>query len=218
MLNPLYAITDHQLLPGSRLLEAVTQALEGGCRRIQYRDKTDDQSRRLSEAKTLQKLCQQYCAQLIINDDIELARSCDAQGVHLGQSDASPTQARRRLGSDAIVGVTCHASLELARAALEAGADYVAFGRFFPSRTKPEASAAPLTLLEKARAEFGEQPIVAIGGITLDNAAAVLTAGADWLAVSHSLFSAPDIRAQARAFEELAKLPSSDHKRSVSQT
>lgn len=202
MPSPLYAITDHQLMPGTRLLDAVTQALEGGCRRIQYRDKTDDRQRRLSEAEALQNLCCQYRAQLIINDDLELALSCGAQGVHLGQSDASPALARERLGPDAIIGVTCHASLDLARAALDAGADYLAFGRFFPSQTKPDAPAAALTLLAQARIEFPEQSIVAIGGITLDNAPALLAAGADWLAVSHSLFSAPDIRAQARAFKE----------------
>lgn len=205
MTNPLYAITDHQLLPGARLLEAVGQALDGGCRRIQYRDKTENRARRQREAEALQKLCQQYGAQLLINDDIELARSCGAQGVHLGQSDANPTQARERLGPNAIIGVTCHASLDLARTALEAGANYLAFGRFFPSQTKPDAPAAPLTLLERARVEFGEQPIVAIGGITLDNAPAVLASGADWLAVSHSLFSAPDIQARAKAFANLAE-------------
>lgn len=203
MSNLLYAITDHQLMPSARLLKDVGQALEGGCRRIQYRDKSDNRRRRLQEAQALQKLCGQYNAQLIINDDIELARSCDAQGVHLGQSDASPALARERLGPDAIIGVTCHASLELGRSALKAGADYLAFGRFFPSRTKPKAPAAPLALLERARTEFGAPSTVAIGGITLDNAPAVLAAGAGWVAVSHSLFSSLDIRARARAFENL---------------
>lgn len=205
MTNPLYAITDHQLLSAQRLLDDVAQALDGGCRRIQYRDKTEDRARRQREVEALQKLCQQYGAQLLINDDIELARSSGAQGVHLGQSDANPAQARERLGPTAIIGVTCHASLDLARTALQDGADYLAFGRFFPSHTKPEAPAAPLTLLERARIEFGEQPIVAIGGITLDNAPAVLASGADWLAVSHSLFSAPDIQARAQAFATLAE-------------
>lgn len=203
MSNPVYAITDSQLLPGERLESAVAAALEAGCRRVQYRDKSGDRLRRARQVERLLQICDRYGADLLINDDIELARRSGAQGVHLGQEDASPREARQLLGPDAIIGVTCHASLDLAREATRAGADYVAFGRFFPSRTKPNAPPAPLSLLAEARRMLGDLPIVAIGGITLDNAPLVLEAGADWLAVSHSLFAAPDVQARCRAFGAL---------------
>lgn len=195
----LYAITDSQLLPDDRLAEAVAAALRGGCRRIQYRDKSLPADVRLQQAQALLALCLEHDAELIINDDPQLAARTGAHGVHLGQGDMPPGQARRLLGPKAIIGITCHDSLDLAHAAAEDGASYIAFGRFFPSSTKPEAPAAPLELLATARQALS-LPIVAIGGITLDNAQTVIANGADWLAVSHSLFSAPDIEARARAF------------------
>ena len=195
----LYAITDSQLLPDDQLGPAVAAALRGGCRRIQYRDKSHSPKARLQQARTLLDLCLEHGAELLINDDPQLAVRIGAHGVHLGQGDMPPEQARRLLGPEASIGVTCHASLEMAHAAARAGASYVAFGRFFPSSTKPDAPAAPLELLTSARQTLAV-PIVAIGGITLDNAHSVMASGADWLAVSHSLFSAPDIEARAQAF------------------
>lgn len=199
----LYAITDSDLLPDQMLFDGVSAALEGGCRLVQYRDKSSDKSRRFADAEQLLQLCHQYDAKLIINDDIELAKSIQADGVHLGQDDGSPSRARDFLGEDFIIGVTCHDSLALAQQALAGSANYVAFGRFFPSKTKPLAPPAPLELLREARKVAGEIPIVAIGGITLENAASVLAAGADLIAVSHSLFGAPDIAEQARKFNQL---------------
>lgn len=195
----LYAITDTLLLPDEQLVPAVAAALRGGCRRIQYRDKSLSSEMRLQQTQTLLSLCLEHGAELIINDDPHLAARIGAHGVHLGQGDMPLEQARRLLGPEAVVGITCHASLTLARAAVQSGASYVAFGRFFPSSTKPEAPAAPLGLLAAARQTLAV-PIVAIGGITLDNAQSVMASGAHWLAVSHSLFSAPDIEARARAF------------------
>lgn len=203
MPSPLYAITDQPPNAGQVLVPAVAAALRGGCRRIQYRDKGTDNKRRTDTARQLLQLCRDFGAELLINDDIELAFRVGAHGVHLGQGDASPREARRRLGAEAVIGVTCHDSLSLARAALDDGASYLAFGRFFSSRTKPDAPAAPLELLSRARDAFGITPIVAIGGITLDNAPRILAAGADWLAVSHHLFSAPDIEGRSRAFARL---------------
>jgi thiamine-phosphate pyrophosphorylase len=144
-------------------------------------------------------LCREHGAELIINDDVHLALSVGAHGVHLGQDDMPPQEARKLLGPKATIGVTCHADLDLAHTAVQAGANYVAFGRFFPSTTKPDAPPAPLELLIQAR-QMLDVPIVAIGGITLDNAQSVLASGADWLAVSHSLFSAPNIETRTRAF------------------
>ena len=203
MNSKLYAITDSQLLPGDNLFSAVAAALNGGCKLVQYRDKSDDQARRLFEAKSLRALCVKYQAQLIINDDIELAQQVSAHGVHLGQGDSNPVAARLILGSSALIGVTCHDSLTLAQQAIKNSANYIAFGRFFSSSTKPDARPAPISLISAARQQFPTTPIAVIGGITLENAKPLLTTGADMLAVCHSLFSADDITAQAKKFIEL---------------
>jgi thiamine-phosphate pyrophosphorylase len=170
---------------------------------VQYRDKSDDHARRLFEAKNLLALCSQYQAQLLINDDVSLAQEVGAHGVHLGQGDTNPIAARIILGSRAIIGVTCHDSLELAQQAIKDSANYIAFGRFFSSNTKPDARPAPLSLLTEARVQFPNTLIAAIGGITTENAKSVLAAGADLIAVCHSLFVADNITAQTRKFIEL---------------
>jgi thiamine-phosphate pyrophosphorylase len=199
----LYAITDTQLMPGDKLFEGVQAALKGGCKLVQYRDKSADSARRMSDAKTLLSLCQQHQAQLIINDDVALAQQIGAQGVHLGQGDSNALAARLILGSNAIIGVTCHDSIALAQQAIKDTANYVAFGRFFPSSTKPNARPAPIALIGAARKIIGDVPIAVIGGITLDNAGELIAAGADYLAVCNDLFGVEDITAQARKFIEL---------------
>ncbi|MBA1203034.1 thiamine phosphate synthase [Pseudomonas capeferrum] len=202
-LRGLYAITDSQLLAG-RFLSYVEAALEGGVCLLQYRDKSDDQARRLREAETLMKLCERYDTRLIINDDAELAARLGV-GVHLGQTDGPLTPARALLGREAIIGSTCHAQLELAEQAAREGASYVAFGRFFNSVTKPGAMAADPGLLKEARARI-KLPIAVIGGITLDNAAPLVAHGADLLAVIHGLFGADsthEVTRRARAFNAL---------------
>ncbi|MDH0302382.1 MULTISPECIES: thiamine phosphate synthase [unclassified Pseudomonas] len=202
-LRGLYAITDSQLLAG-RFLSHVEAALEGGVRLLQYRDKSDDAARRLREAEALRTLCERYDTALIINDDAELAARLGV-GVHLGQTDGPLTPARALLGRQAIIGSTCHASLELAQQAASEGASYVAFGRFFNSVTKPGAPAASVDLLEQARAQV-KLPIAVIGGVTLDNAAPLVAHGADLLAVIHGLFgadSAQEVTRRARAFNAL---------------
>ena len=202
-LRGLYAITDSQLLAG-RFFSHVEAALEGGVCLLQYRDKSDDAARRLRDAEGLMKLCERYGTQLIINDDAELAARLGV-GVHLGQTDGPLTPARALLGRQAIIGSTCHASLELATQAANEGASYVAFGRFFNSVTKPGAPAANIELLEQARAQV-KLPIAVIGGITLDNAAPLVAHGADLLAVIHGLFgadSAQEVTRRARAFNAL---------------
>lgn len=201
----LYALTDDQLLAG-RLLEAVRAALAGGCRMVQYRSKQPDHSRRLQEATQLLALCRQSQALLLINDDVALAMAVGADGVHLGQEDMPLLEARNQLGAQAIIGITCHDSLTLACAAQDNGADYVAFGRFFTSNTKQSAPPADLSVLHQARQQL-HIPIVAIGGITLDNATSVLAAGADMLAVVGDLFTAADIATQARAYHDLSHFP-----------
>ncbi|MBU3058294.1 thiamine phosphate synthase [Pseudomonas indica] len=207
-LRGLYAITDSQLLADGKLLPYVEAALDGGARLLQYRDKSDDDARRLREAEALRGLCERYGATLIINDDAELAARLGV-GVHLGQTDGSLSAARALLGRQAIVGATCHAQLELAEQAVREGANYIAFGRFFQSNTKPGAPAATLELLEHAHARFN-QPIVAIGGVTLENAPELIARGASLVAVIHALFSASsaaEVTKRARAFSELFATP-----------
>lgn len=202
MLTGLYAITDSQLTPGDTLLPAVEAALRGGARVIQYRDKGSDSARRAQEAAALNALCNTYGALLIVNDDVELAASAGADGVHLGRDDPQLAAARRRLGSGAIIGVSCYNQLTRAQAAAEQGADYAAFGRFFPSRTKPDAVAATPELLRAARRTL-DLPLVAIGGITPENGGLLIEAGADMLAVIHGVFGQPDIETAARRFAAL---------------
>lgn len=205
-LRGLYAITDSALLDDGRLLPYVEAALAGGASLLQYRDKSNDAARRLDEASQLKQLCLQYGAALLINDDLALASQLQV-GVHLGQGDGSLREARQELGSQAIIGATCHASLEQAAEAVEAGVSYIAFGRFFQSETKPGAPAATPDLLREARQRFNI-PIVAIGGITLDRGPQLIAAGADLLAVIHGLFgadSATEVQRRAQTFNTLFK-------------
>lgn len=202
-MNYLYAITDSQLMPGEKLFSGVEAALKGGCKFVQYRDKSLDSSKRLNDASKLLVLCNQHKANLIINDDVQLAHRINAHGVHLGQSDGDAKAARKLLGEHAIIGVTCHDSLEFAKKAIADGASYIAFGRFFSSTTKPDARPAPLTLLTQAKAQFPNVTITAIGGINLNNAPSVLNAGADLIAVCQGLFAADDIEAKANLFNHL---------------
>ncbi|MFZ3155707.1 thiamine phosphate synthase [Pseudomonas sp.] len=202
-LRGLYAITDSELLKG-KLLSYVEAALKGGATLLQYRDKSSDDARRLREAEALRELCNRYGAALIINDDAELAARLGV-GLHLGQGDGSLSVARALLGRQAIIGGTCHAQLELAEAAAKEGASYVAFGRFFNSTTKPGAPAADVALLTAAKAKIN-LPIVAIGGVTLDNAPHLIAHGASMVAVVHGLFgadSAAEVERRARAFSAL---------------
>ena len=203
-LRGLYAITDSTLLADGRLLPYAEAALNGGARLLQYRDKSDNDARRLREAEALLHLCERYGAGLIINDDAELAARLGA-GLHLGQQDGSLSAARALLGRKAIIGATCHARLDLAEQAVADGASYVAFGRFFDSNTKPGAPAATVDLLEQARQRYAV-PITAIGGVTLATAPELIARGASLVAVIHALFSADsahEVERRARAFSDL---------------
>ena len=203
-LRGLYAITDSKLLSDGRLLPYAEAALKGGARLLQYRDKSSDDRRRLREAEALRELCARHGAQLIINDDAELAARLGV-GLHLGQDDGSLAVARALLGRQAIIGATCHARLDLAEQAVREGASYIAFGRFFDSHTKPGAPAATQEMLEQARQRFS-LPITVIGGVTLDNAPDLIARGASLIAVVHALFAADsssEVERRARAFSEL---------------
>lgn len=189
--NGLYAITPN-MRDAAVLLKKVEQVLKGGCALLQYRDKTSSSKDRRLRADDIHTLCLRYGVPLIINDDAQLALACHAEGVHLGQSDGCIEEVRQLLGDRAIIGVTCHHNVELAIAAEAQGADYVAFGRFFNSSTKPGAPlATPAILLEAKRSIT--IPITAIGGFTLDNAQSIIHAGADYIAVVDDVFSSENI-------------------------
>lgn len=187
VLRGLYAITDSALLADGRLLPYCEAALRGGVKILQYRDKSNDTARRYHEAQALQDLCHTYNARLIINDDVNLAAQLGAD-LHLGQTDGSLLHARQQLGPTAIIGATCHAELALAEHAVQQGADYIAFGRFYNSQTKPGSVLATTDLLKQA--QLLQRPIIAIGGITLENGSVLIKHGADMLAVIHGLFAA----------------------------
>lgn len=201
-LRGLYAIADTLYLDAARLAPAVEQALRGGARFIQYRDKTSAAATRAAHAAALRALCAEYGAGFIVNDDVELARSVRAAGVHIGRDDAALETARRVLGPAAIIGVSCYDDIGRAEWAVAHGAGYIAFGSFFASRTKPDAVRADPALLRAARARW-PVPRVAIGGITPDNGAALIAAGADALAVISGVFDRADVEQAARRYASL---------------
>lgn len=196
----LYAITRDGYGSAEALAEAVAAAIRGGAGVIQYRAKRASDP--LGEARRLAALCQECGVPFIVNDDVDLAARSGADGVHLGRHDPDLAAARKRLGLDAILGVSCYASVARAVEAEAAGASYVAFGRFFPSVTKPGAPPAPVEVLTAAR-ERVRLPLVAIGGITVANGPALLAAGADLLAVIEAVFGRADPESAAAAFRPL---------------
>jgi len=198
----LYAIADTQYLDDARLLPAVGEALAGGARILQYRDKKHGATDRARQAGELAALCRKHGALFVINDDVELVKQVRADGVHLGREDAAIAQARAQLGPQPIIGVSCYNDLARAEQAQAEGADYVAFGSFFPSRTKPQAVRAGLELLRAAKQKL-HIPVVAIGGITHENGVHLLAAGADALAVIEGVFGQLDVRAAAERFARL---------------
>jgi thiamine-phosphate pyrophosphorylase len=201
-LHGLYAITDASLIAEKKFSAAIEQALAGGARIIQYRDKSKNIKKRLRQVASIKLLCEKYSGVFIINDDIDLAKAIDADGVHIGANDACYATAREKLGDSKVIGVSCYNQLEYALQAQKKGADYVAFGRFFASSVKPNAAAANAGLLTQAKGKL-TVPICAIGGITLNNAAQLITAGADMLAVITAVFAAKDIKTTCQKFNIL---------------
>jgi thiamine-phosphate pyrophosphorylase len=195
----LYAITQTDNKSCETIVKEVIAAIRGGAVLVQYRDKNPLDADFL--AKELLKVCHHYKVPLLINDDVELAFRVGADGVHLGKEDGAIAQARKRLGNDAIIGVSCYNFVEQALDAQGQGATYVAFGRFFPSSSKPLAAPAHIETLQQARLLLAI-PIVAIGGILPENGAQLLTAGADLLAVIGGLFESQPEQS-ARAYQVL---------------
>ena len=197
----LYAVTPDES-DTTLLAEKVRLALSGGARLVQYRNKTAGTDLKRAHCQSLLALCRKASAVFIVNDDLELALQCGADGVHLGAEDGDLATARRRLGNDRLLGASCYDRLALALDAARAGADYVAFGSVFGSVTKPGVVRAPLSLFSQARRQI-DLPLVAIGGISVQNAGEVFGAGADAVAVISDLFDAIDIRARAGEFSRL---------------
>jgi thiamine-phosphate pyrophosphorylase len=200
MIAGLYALTP-DLLDSDELFERVGAAIAGGARAIQYRNKIASPPLKRAQALALRDLCSAQSVTFIVNDDVNLAYGVDADGVHLGRDDAPLAHARRRLGHGAIIGASCYDSLDRAAAAVAAGADYLAFGSFFPSTIKPDAARAQPALLTAAKARWNVT-VVAVGGITVSHAGALIDAGADALAVVTAVFGAADVRAAAKAFSD----------------
>lgn len=194
----LYAITP-DLADTNELLRKVRLALQGGARVLQYRNKSADAALQLHQASALRDLTREFNTTFIVNDDAALAAQVDADGVHLGGEDGSVTAARALLGETKLIGVSCYNRAPLALAAVQQGADYVAFGAFFPSSVKPEAVKAEVSMLRETRHEI-HVPIVAIGGITQQNGAELIQAGADSLAVISALWDTPNIEQAAKGF------------------
>lgn len=197
----LYAVTPDE--PDTRVLAyKVRKAIAGGARVVQYRNKSAQTGLRREQGAALLALCREAGVPLIVNDDIDLALAIGADGVHLGRDEADIAGARAKLHEGAVIGASCYTSLELALAALSAGASYVAFGSAYASATKPGASRAPLSLYRRARERL-DCPVVAIGGITPMNAGALFEAGAHAVAVISALFDAPDVECCARDFSRI---------------
>jgi thiamine-phosphate pyrophosphorylase len=186
----LYVVTDRVLCGRSGIVAGVAAALAGGAAIVQDRDKTGDLARRECEAERLAQLSGESGALFIVNDDVDLALSCGADGVHLGREDTGIAEARSLLGPDRLIGVSCYDSIERAHEAAAAGCDYVAFGSAYPSPTKPDASEIPL-------------PVVAIGGITPENSPPLIAAGCHALAVISGVFGQDDPRAAAARYTRL---------------
>lgn len=197
----LYAIT-----PDSEdtndLLDKTQQALAGGARCIQYRNKSADDILRKKQAGLLLQLCRKYEVPLIINDHIDLVIELDTDGVHVGRNDISVSDARKLLKQGKIVGASCYDNLSLALDAEKQGADYVAFGALFPSVTKPDATSVSVSLINQARQTI-TTPIVGIGGIRLTNAAMVIDNGCDAIAVCSDLYQAKNIKLKAAHYAQL---------------
>ena len=192
----LYAVTP-DLASTEELAARAAAALTGGAAAIQYRNKAADPALKREQARALARVQAIRGGLFIVNDDAALAAEVCADGVHIGSDDLGIDAARDIVGPDRIIGVSCYDDLALAEAAVAAGADYVAFGSFFPSSVKPDARRADVALLEQARAL--RVPVVAIGGITAANAPVLVRAGATALAVITAVFDAPDVEAAARA-------------------
>ena len=198
IIKGLYAITP-DMADLNTLIHKTKLAIEGGASMVQYRSKIQDHDVKMQQCAAILRLCREYGVPCIVNDDVGICLNLEADGVHLGEKDDNIAEVRRILGEDAIIGSSCYDQLDRAKQAQKEGATYVAFGAVFPTPTKPNAPRATLELLREAKHEI-HIPIVAIGGITVNNAHDVIEAGVDAIAVITSLFEAKTIKETAETF------------------
>ena len=199
----LYAITDRTWLNGSPLVEVAEEVLAGGATILQLREKDLDAEKFLAEAVVMQALCQKYRIPLIINDNVEIALKCNADGVHLGQEDLEAGKARMLLGADKIIGVSAK-TVEDAKRAEAHGADYLGVGAVFGTTTKKDATPVSFETLQEICAAVSI-PVVAIGGITAENVTKLYGSGASGVAVISALFAQKDPKAATRHMFEMTK-------------
>ena len=197
MLNGLYVLTDSRIHGHSQWPARVEAIIQGGATTIQLREKQLADETLLPLALEIHEVCQSYHVPLIINDRIQLAKKICADGVHIGKSDDALRKVREYLGHEYYIGVSCYRSIYTAIRAQQLGADYVAFGRLFPSHTKHDACGCPLSIIQSAH-RYLDIPICGIGGITPNNAARVTRAGASIIAVANTIFNADDPGAVSR--------------------
>ena len=200
-ISGVYAITDSKLIPVKKFAANLKQALEGGANIIQYRDKSRQHELRWQQAKIMVDLCKEYGAISIVNDDIELAKVIDADGVHLGAEDDSVEFARAELGESKIIGVSCYSDLSLAKKMALASADYVAFGSIYASPTKPEAKVAGIEILQQAKNSL-TVPVVAIGGVSIEKMPELLSTKVDSVAVISGIFASEDIKMATQQYSQ----------------
>jgi thiamine-phosphate pyrophosphorylase len=205
-ISGLYAVTPNEFST-SLLCKQVEAAIQGGATLVQYRNKIADANLRLRQATALLALCRTYQVPFVINDHLDLCAQIDADGLHLGATDSDLGAARRLLGDEKIIGASCYNRLDLAIKAEQAGASYVAFGACFGSKTKPDAIQAPHSLFMEAKQKISI-PLVAIGGISLENAEHIIAAGADAIAVVGALFDANDMVGSSQQFSNLFNITS----------
>lgn len=201
-IHGVYAIADCSVIEQEVLYDTVLLAIKGGATAIQYRAKNISMERQARDAATLATLCRQHKVLFIVNDEPQLAKQVGADGVHIGRDDTSIAKTRSIVGDTMIIGYSCYNDVRRAQKAENAGADYVAFGSFFPSEIKPDAVSAPLALLTEAKSSVA-LPLVAIGGINASNGGQLIDAGADALAVISEVFKAKDVKS---ATQQLASL------------
>lgn len=201
IIKGLYAITPDSA-DLNTLIQKTKSAIEGGAFMVQYRSKIQDRDVKMQQCAAILRLCREHNVPCIVNDDVEMCRTLKADGVHLGEEDDNIAEVRHILGDDAIIGSSCYDQLDRAKSAQKEGASYVAFGAMFPTSTKPNAPRATLALLKEAKREI-QIPIVAIGGITVNNAHDVIKTGIDAIAVITSLYEAKSIKETAETFAKM---------------
>jgi thiamine-phosphate pyrophosphorylase len=200
-LKGLYVITDEKLTPYDKILEMVEEALKGGAKIVQLRDKTNSDNFLISYGFSLKELCEKYNAYFIVNDRVDLAIKVNAHGVHIGKEDADIAQVKQKLRNK-IIGVSCYDDIERAKIMESLGASYVAFGSFYPSYTKPEAKVVDKSIIQEAK-KILSIPVCVIGGLNVERAKELVFLGADMVAVVSDIWTAPSIKKRAEEYKNL---------------